>query len=181
MSAFTNKYLALAIILLNGPLCLAQKPANPIIKDYGTIYQIEEAIPTDTKLTYKIVIDLKASNDSYKKVNPGLNNVARMLNLHGAAGIPPQQIKVAVAVHYTATPIVLTNEGYQKKYGVDNPNLGLIEELKAAGVELYVCGQSLVARKYEFAEVNPQVSIGLSMLTVVTEKMMTGYELLVFE
>jgi intracellular sulfur oxidation DsrE/DsrF family protein len=160
---------------------MAQKPVNPIIKDYGTIYQIDEASPTDTELIYKIVIDLKASNDSYEEVNPGLNNVARMLNLHGAAGIPQNQLEVAVAVHYTATPIVLTNEGYRKKYGVDNPNLKLIEELKAAGVELYVCGQSLVARKYDFADVNSQVSIGLSMLTVVTEKMMRGYELLVFD
>ena len=171
----------LAIVALSTTLAYGQTPVNPIIKDYGTIYQIDDVSPQDTKLLYKIVVDLKSSNDNFDKVNGGLNNVARMLNLHGAAGIPTQNIAVAVAVHYTATPIILSNTGYQKKYGVDNPNLDLIQQLKEAGVELYVCGQSLVARKYAFEDVNPDVKIGLSMLTVVTEKMMKDYELLVFE
>ena len=80
-----------------------------------------------------------------------------------------------------ATPIILNNTGYQKKYGIDNPNLELINQLKDAGVELYVCGQSLVARDYAFEDVNPQVETALSMLTVVTEKTMQGYQLMVFE
>jgi predicted peroxiredoxin len=86
-----------------------------------------------------------------------------------------------VAIHYTATPIVLNNVGYQKKYKVDNPNLELIKQLKEAGVEIFICGQSLVARKYAFEDVNPDVAIALSMLTVVTEKMAKGSSLLVFQ
>ena len=181
MSRGITPFLYLGIMVLSTELCCAQTPVNPIIKDYGTIYQIEKISPQDTSIAYKIVIDLKASNDNYTKVNSGLNNVARMLNLHGAAGVSKQNMAVAVAVHYTATPIILSNIGYQKKYGVDNPNLELIQQLKEAGVELYVCGQSLVARKYAFEDVNPDIKIGLSMLTVVTEKMMKGYELLVFD
>ena len=173
--------LTLILIVLTNQVCWAQTPANPIIKDYGTINKIDGLRNNDDKIDYKIVIDLKASNDDYKSVNKGLNNVARMLNLHGVAGVPKEKLHVAVAVHYTATPIILDNDGYQKKYGVDNPNLGLINQLKEAGVELYVCGQSLVARKYDFENVNPQVEIGQSMLTVVSEKMMKGYKLLVFE
>ena len=171
----------IAGIFLPCQLLWAQTPANPIIKNYGTIYAIDKVAPHDTELDYKIVIDLKSSNDNYDKVNSGLNNVARMLNLHGVAGVPGYKLKVAVAVHYTATPIVLNNTGYRKKYGVDNPNLELINELKEAGVELFVCGQSLVARKYAFEDVNPQVETALSMLTVVTEKTMNGYQLLVFQ
>jgi intracellular sulfur oxidation DsrE/DsrF family protein len=173
--------LTLILIVLTNQVCWAQTPANPIIKDYGTINKIDGLGNNDDKIDYKIVIDLKASNDDYKSVNKGLNNVARMLNLHGVAGVPKEKLHVAVAVHYTATPIILDNDGYQKKYGVDNPNLGLINQLKEAGVELYVCGQSLVARKYDFENVNPQVEIGHSMLTVVSEKMMKGYQLLVFD
>ena len=163
-----------------GPV-FAQTPANPIIKDYGTINRLEGVAENNKSLDYKIVIDLKASNDNFEAVNKGLNNVARLLNLHGVAGVPKEKLHVAVAVHYTATPIILNNTGYQKKYGVDNPNLKLINQLKEAGVELYVCGQSLVARDYAFEDVNPKVEIGLSMLTVVTEKTMQGYQLLVFE
>ena len=176
LSGFT-----LILFLVSAVSVIAQTPANPIIRDYGTINKIEGVAPSDSNIDYKIVIDLKSSNDNFKSVNKGLNNVARMLNLHGVAGIPNDKLYVSVAVHYTATPIILSNEGYQKKYGVDNPNLELISQLKEAGVELYVCGQSLVAREYAFEDVNPDVSIGLSMLTVVTEKMMKGYELLVFD
>jgi intracellular sulfur oxidation DsrE/DsrF family protein len=159
----------------------AQTPANPIIKDYGTIYGLDNVTLPDKTQEYKIVIDLKPSNDDYDKVSKGLINVARALNLHAEGGVPKEQLHVAVAIHYTATPIVLNNVGYQKKYGVNNPNLKLIKQLKDAGVEIYICGQSLVARKYAFEDVNPDVAIALSMLTVVTEKMMKGYSLLVFQ
>jgi intracellular sulfur oxidation DsrE/DsrF family protein len=159
----------------------AQTPANPIIKDYGTIYSLDKVTMPDKSLEYKIVIDLKPSNDNFSEVNKGLLNVARMLNLHGVAGIPKEQLHVVVVMHYTATPIVLNNAGYQKKYGVNNPNLDLISKLKDAGVEFYICGQSLVARNYAFEDVNPDITIALSMLTVVTEHLQQGYSLLVFQ
>ena len=176
-----RRYFLTILILAVCQTGYSQVPANPIIKDFGTINKFDGTVPTDTSIDYKIVIDLKSSNDNYGTVNKGLNNVARLLNLHGAAGVPKDKLHVAVAVHYTATPIILNNNGYQKKYGINNPNLELINQLKEAGVELYVCGQSLVARHYDFENVNPQVEIGLSMLTVVTEKMMNGYGLLVFD
>ena len=174
-------YLSFALLSSISLASYAQTPANPIIKDYGTINSIDNVTMPDKSLDYKIVIDLKTSNDDFDKVNKGLINVARALNLHAVGGIPIEQLHVAVAIHYTATPIVLNNVGYQKKYGVDNPNLDLIKQLKAAGVEIYICGQSLVARKYPFEDVNPDVAVALSMLTVVTEKMAKGYSLLVFQ
>ena len=179
-----NKLLIFLSITLLGFISnftYAQTPANPIIKDYGTIYGLDNVTLPDKSREYKIVIDLKPANDDYDKVNKGLINVARALNLHAVGGVPKEQLHVAVAIHYTATPIVLNNVGYQKKYGVDNPNLKLISALKEAGVEIYICGQSLVARKYAFEDVNPDVTIALSMLTVVTEKMAKGYSLLVFQ
>ena len=179
-----NKLLVYFSIILLGSIpsiTYAQTPANPIIKDYGTINSIDNVTMPDPSLDYKIVIDLKSSNESFDKVNKGLINVARALNLHAVGGIPNDQLHIAVAIHYTATPIILNNVGYQKKYKVDNPNLELIKQLKEAGVEIFICGQSLVARKYAFEDVNPEVNIALSMLTVVTEKMAKGYSLLVFQ
>ena len=174
-------HLSIALLSIFSQISFAQTPANPIIKDYGTINSIDNVIIPDPSLDYKIVIDLKSSNQSFDKVNKGLINVARALNLHAVGAIPQEQLHLAVAIHYTATPIVLNNVGYQKKYGVDNPNLDLISQLKNAGVEIYICGQSLVARKYAFEDVNPDVAVALSMLTVVTDKMMKGYSLLVFQ
>jgi len=94
--------------------------------------------------------------------------------------VPKEQLHIAVAIHGMSTAIVLNNAGYQKKYSVDNPNLALINQLKGAGVSLYVCGQSLLGNKYNFAEVNPDIAIGLSMLTVTTAHLMKGYSMLIF-
>lgn len=173
----------LLFILLNGVAIssIAQTPANPIIKDYGTINDIDNVYMPDKNIDYKIVIDLKSPNDKFDELNRGLINVARLMNLHGVAGIKKEQLNVAVVLHYTATPIVMNNIGYQKKYNVDNPNLELIGQLKEAGVEFYICGQSLVARKYDFENVNPDVTIAISMITTVTEYMMKGYSLLVYQ
>ena len=175
--ALTNTILALFISLS----LQAQTPSNLIIKDYVTIYDIEKVIDPDPSLDYKIVIDLKAPSPDPAKINPGLNNIARMLNIYAAGGIDPKQLKVVAAIHSNATYTVLDNKGYKAKYGVENPNLELINQLKSAGVGLYICGQSLVARNGGFDNINADITIALSMLTVVTEHQMQGYGLLVFQ
>ncbi len=157
-----------------------QIPSNPIIDDFGTIWDLKETLKPDPNLEYKIVIDLKSKITNPSEINPGLNNVARMLNLHGTGGIPNDKLLITVAVHGLATPSILNNAGYEKKFGVKNPNLKLIDQLVDSGVNIYVCGQSMVARGYSFDNVNENVKPALSMLTVVTEKMMNGYGLLVF-
>lgn len=168
------------IVLICTVNAFAQNGANPIIKNFGTIYEIENAVNPDPNIEYKIVVDLKTLQRDKESINPGLNNVARMLNLHGLGGVKAENLNVAVAIHGGATDVILNNEAYQKKYELDNPNLQLINELKEAGVKLYVCGQSLLARNYEHDEVNTQIKIGLSMLTVVTTYMHKGYHQMVF-
>ncbi len=174
--------LSLLILLITFSVSAeAQKAANPIIKNFGTIYEIENAVNPDPNIEYKIVIDLKTLQRDKESINPGLNNVARMMNLHGLGGVKPENLNVAVAIHGGATDVILNNEAYQNRYELDNPNLKLIDELKAAGVELYVCGQSLLARQYEQDQVNEKIKIGLSMLTVVTTYLHKGYHQMVFD
>ncbi|MDR9418845.1 DsrE family protein [Gracilimonas sp.] len=159
----------------------AQETQFPIIKNFGGIYEIPNSVDPDPDMEYKIVIDLKTLQRDKASLNPGLNNVARMMNLHGLGGVKPANLKVAVVIHGGATDLVIDNEAYQKRYELDNPNLELIDTLKEAGVELYVCGQSLLARGYGFDEINPQILQGLSMLTVFTTYMNNGYKPLVFD
>ena len=172
--------LTILILFIVTTSLFAQKAANPIIKGFGTIYEVEGAVNPDAEIKYKIVVDLKTLQRDKESINPGLNNVARMMNLHGLGGVKAKNLKVAVAIHGGATDVILNNEAYQKKYELDNPNLKLIDELEQAGVELYVCGQSLLARKYEQVEVNKKIKIGLSMLTVVTTYLHKGYHQMVF-
>ncbi len=177
-----KKTLSLLTLLLFAVTSLnAQDARYPIVKEFGGIYEIPNAINPDAGLEYKIVIDLKTLQRDKESINRGLNNVARLMNLHGLGGVKPENLKVVVAVHGGATDVILTNEAYQKRYELDNPNIPLIKALEDAGAEIYVCGQSLLARQYGFEEVNPEVSIGLSMLTVVTTHQHQGYHLLVFD
>ena len=169
------------LFLLFLPVILhAQEAQHPIIPIYGGIYSIEGAVNPDPEMEYSIVIDLKQLDRDKESVNRGLNNVARMMNLHGLGGVKAENLNVAVVIHGGATDLILTNEAYQERYEIDNPNLELIDILKEAGVELYVCGQSLLSRGYAQSEVNPQITIGLSMLTVFTTYMHNGYVPLVF-
>lgn len=177
----TSCFVVLVFTLLNAYSTQAQEAKYPIVKDFGGIYEIPGAENPDPEMTYNIVIDLKTNQPDKGRLNPGLNNVARMMNLHGLGGVSTQNLHVTVAIHGGATEVILNNEAYRKNNGVDNPNLELIEALKESGAKLYVCGQSLLARGYKQEEVNQEVTIGLSMLTVVTEHMHKGYKLLVFD
>ena len=172
---------AVTASVLLSTVSLAQVAVNPIIPDYGTIYSLEGVRLPAKDVHYKVVVDLKAPVTDPSRVNSGLNNLARFLNLHGAAGLGMEDIHLVVAVHGGATSTILSDEGYQEKHGVPNPNLPLLTQLREAGVEMFVCGQSLIARGYDRRFVSSDVEVALSMLTVVTEHMMKGHGLLVFQ
>jgi len=159
----------------------AQEAKYPVVDGIGGIYEIPSSTNPDSDIYYKIVIDLKTNQPEKESVNAGLNNVARMMNLHGLGGVSKENMSVSVVVHGLATETILTNDGYRRKNGVDNPNILLIEALEAAGAEVIVCGQSLLGRGFPQSEVNGDVEIALSMLTAVTERQHKGYHLLVFD
>ncbi len=166
-------YLILVIFIQTG---YGQEKQNPVIQDFGGIWDIPQATVTaDKNLDYKIVIDLHSGPDSPEMINPALNNVARMLNLHAVAGADPEKMHVVLAIHASATYSIMTNAGYRDKYGVENPNIELIRQLDGAGVKLTVCGQSLIAREVPFEEVQREVEVSTSMLTTVSMYQNKGY------
>lgn len=178
-----NKKLFLTLIIALSPFfsnLKAQEAKFSIIKSYGGIYEIPNSINPASDHEYKIVIDLKTLQRDKSSINPGLNNVARMINLHALGGVKHENLKVSVVIHGGATDVTLTDAAYQKRYEMNNPNIPLINEIKEAGFELYVCGQSLLAREYKYGEINDQISLGLSMLTVFTTHVQNGYVPLVF-
>lgn len=103
-----------------------------------------------------------------------------MLNLHVSGGVPKEKLNVILAIHGGAAYTVMNNEAHRAKYGVDNPNLKLYQELSAAGVRIYVCGQSLIARNIDRDKMVPQIKIATSMLTTLTTYQLKGYAALKF-
>ncbi|AFL86186.1 hypothetical protein Belba_3696 [Belliella baltica DSM 15883] len=153
----------------------------PIVKGYGGIYQIPEATERpDPDGEYKIIIDLVSASDDPKQINRMVDNIARMINLHGLAGVPNENMKVKVAIHGGAVFTILNDAYYEKLYGVNNPNLPVFKALKDSGVDLYVCGQSLIARGMKPTDVSDQAELALSMLTTLTKFVPQGYMLLRF-
>jgi intracellular sulfur oxidation DsrE/DsrF family protein len=159
----------------------AQTRVNPVIKNYGGIFPIPYADEKpDPTLDYNIVIEIERGSDKPDTLNWALNNVARLLNLHVTGGVPKEKLHVVLAIHGSAAYTVMNTEAYRAKYGVDNPNLKLYEELNAAGVKMFVCGQSLIARKIDRTKMVSEVKIATSMLTTLTTYQLKGYAALKF-
>jgi intracellular sulfur oxidation DsrE/DsrF family protein len=157
----------------------AQGWEYPVIKDYGPVYPMPgAAVQPDKSLEYKIVFDItqKAAKDS--DINPGLDHVARFINVFASAGIMPDKMKLVLIIHGPATGIALNNNMYVQQYGTDNPNIELLSALKKNGVILYVCGQSMADSDFQKDWIDPDITVALSSLTVLSTYQLKGYALM---
>ena len=108
--------------------------------------------------------------------NKGVEQVARRLNRDGAAGRTARDVKVAAVLHGEADKSVLSDAAYSARFKVAaNPNLPLIRDLKKAGVEVFVCGQSLHELGFKAEEVAKEVPVADSALLVLVNKQNDGY------
>lgn len=175
------KYLLYGILLSAISTSLAQEKVNPVVKNFGGIYEIPNAtVKPDVDLQYNIVIDIYGGSEDKSKVDRSLNNVARMINLHSVGGVKAENMNVVLAIHGGSTFSILNNDEYKTKFGMDNPNTELIKELKEVGVMLTVCGQSLKGRNLTKNQVDTNVELATSMLTTVTTYQLKGYAFLKF-
>lgn len=175
-------YLAILFLTLASD-AYTQHPdfVNPVIKEFGGIHPLEYAtVKPDPNLRYRIVVDVVSGQKDPKKINPALNNVARMINLHAVGGVSADSLDIVLATHGGATVALLKDKDYREKFGCDNPNLPLIDALVEAGVLMTVCGQSLLHEEIEPDRVYSKVGIATSMLTTVTMYQQKGYHLLKF-
>lgn len=181
MSRTTKSLLATISFLSLSIAAIGQTAQFPIVKGFGGIYEIPEATERpDPSGEFKIIVDLVSPAEDPKQINRMVDNIARMINLHALGGVKHEQIKVKVAVHGGAVFSILGDEYYEKLYGCKNPNLPVYEALKEAGVEFYICGQSLIARNMKPADRWQGAELALSMLTTLTKYVPQGYMLLRF-
>ncbi|MEN2280964.1 DsrE family protein [Algoriphagus sp. SE2] len=160
----------------------AQSEAQfPLVKGFGGIYEIPDATERpDPSLEYKVIVDMTTGPADTKQISRWVDNVARLMNLHGLAGVKKEQMHVKVVIHGGAIFTILNDANYKSRYEVDNPNLPVFEALKAAGVEVYVCGQSMRARSLSKDDIWPGIQIAHSALTTLTTYVPQGYTLLKF-
>jgi intracellular sulfur oxidation DsrE/DsrF family protein len=152
---------------------------TPTIQGYGQIHFLPDAaFKPEADHSYKIVFSLTQGSKSPDAVNPALDRVARTVNLYAAAGVPLSHLKFVAVASGAATPLVLDDAHYRAAFGVPNPNLPLIAELKKAGVTVAVCGQAVAEHHYSYDSVASDVTLSLSALTTVTTLESQGYVLM---
>ncbi len=178
-----NTALILALVLT---AALAPDPAQgqpppdkdgwiyPLIPGHGGIVPLPGAAAQPRKGA-KAVFDITADAKP-DEVNKGLERIARLLNLYGAAGLTAADVKIAAVFHDAANKAVLRDAAYFARYKVAaNPNLPLIRVLKKAGVEVFVCGQSLHETGFRLEERADEVPLADAAMLLVVNKQADGY------
>lgn len=171
-----------SLLLLGTCTLFAQsKEAGPIIKEYGKVWKIDNAdLKADAEKEYKVVFDIMDSPDDVNALNAKIETAARFLNMHAQAGVPIENLKVAIVVHNTASKDIINNSAYRIKYGTDNPNADLIKDLLAVDTQIIFCGQSSASRGFPKEDLLPNVQLSLSAMTALIELQNEGYRLIKF-
>jgi len=158
-----------------------ERTPGKIIKDYGTTFPVTNPdIKTDTTAELKVIFDVSQSSEDKSKANKYIVTAARFLNMHANEGMKLEQLKVALTIHGRAWQDILTNDAYKKEFGVDNPNLKLINQLNEAGVDIILCGQTAAFRDVDRKDVNPSVKLALSAMTALLQYQNNGYRFIKF-
>lgn len=148
----------------------------PVIKGHGRVTPLPHAVlQPKPQATYKVVFSLAKDDDA--RINDGLSDVARAVNLFALAGVPKTQRRFVVVLHGRATWLAVDSGAYKSHYGHANPNRELIAQLSAAGVRFVICGQALAGVHVPAAHLNPHVELSLSALSDLIILQTQGYVL----
>lgn len=176
------KTLGLTIALAVSTFASGALSATPMTRPvavYGDTYPtVGAAQRPDPKLRYRVVFNVTKQGPDTGKINASLDRVARFLNLLAADGVRVRAGDIVAVVYGAATPIVLTDKAYAAQTtALHNPNLDLIVKLKAAGVIVALCSQSMQAHNFTRHDVSPDVRVDVSALTTMTTLQMRGWVL----
>ncbi len=165
----------LALMALSLPLQAADKTKvvgkatpsvtwiHPVIAKFGAIHPRPDVSgQPDPNVDYKVFIDVIGDFKDKGKHLDSLGRVARLVNLMGYAGVPPQHVHIVALLDRYAEDAVLVNAAYRKLYNKDNPNLEILHALKKAGVELLICSQAMAGQGLKDSDIDPSVTITLS-------------------
>jgi intracellular sulfur oxidation DsrE/DsrF family protein len=102
------------------------------------------------------------------------------LNALAALNAPLGNARFAIVFHGPAVDGILDDEHYKARFGISNPNLKPIAEMKKRGVEFFVCGQYLASEKIDPKTLTPDVKLAADALLVLMEYQNKGYALMSF-
>jgi predicted peroxiredoxin len=132
----------------------------------------------DANREYKLLFEFTSKGDtSSKKINPGLLEICRVLNLHIASGIALSHIHPVVVTRGKALFSIMNNESYSEKFKKSNPNDSLINQLMTDGARFIACGQSMQYSGMKKEQLHQGVKIALTAQVVKSNYLGQGYVL----
>lgn len=172
-----------AVFVLAATTAFAAAPPadqRPIASEVSGYIDIPgAALKPDPALTYKVVFEARHGGAKPTDLAPAIDLAAEELNTFVAAHV--KNFKIALVFYSTpADEALLDNVHYRAKFGVDNPNLPLLQKMRAAGVEIYVCGEQLMSDNVDFKWITPDATIANDGLIALIYFQNKGYALLTF-
>lgn len=166
--------LLLPFTALAGP---ADFKTGPTIEEFGPNAAVPDGVALPSDSHFKVAFDAAKASEG-DALNRTLESAARFINMHGAAGVQPDNIDVAVIVHGGAAFDLLTPDAFARnRDGAANPNVGLINALTEAGVQIILCGQTAAYRDISKDDLLPGVELALSAMTAHAQLQQDGYTL----
>ena len=128
---------------------------GPVIEAFGPVASVPGA-SVEAGTGFKVAFDVADAADA-SAINRRLESAARFLNMHAAAGVPAENIEIAVIVHGPAALDLVRSD--------TNANADLIASLIEAGVTIELCGQTAAYRDIAAEDLLPGVTLSLSAMT----------------
>jgi len=145
----------------------------PQIEGYGSVVALPEA-GERPRIGGRVVFDTTAA-PAAGKVNRGLESAARLVNLYAKEGLAAARPQIAVILHSNAMSAALLDAAHDRTGGGSNPNRELVEKLVENGVEVWVCGQSVIRGGHALSDILPGIRIAHSAMVFNINRQQDGW------
>lgn len=157
-----------ALLCFTAPAAAQQAPNSNFhpgtyITQFGPIASVDSDQPIPKKAKLKVRFDV-TDGATAGEVNRSMVSAARFLNMSIENGVAPENIRLAIVIHGSATKDMTNDARYARDKNAPNANAPLVAALLDKGVDIYVCGQSAAANEVARADLLPGVKMSLSAM-----------------
>ncbi|MFT5138778.1 MAG: intracellular sulfur oxidation DsrE/DsrF family protein [Lysobacterales bacterium] len=175
------RLILIGLVFMSFQLYATEPATGPVIENFGPAFTLPEGtfnlLPDQE---YKILMDIGEGPDDPAALNRNIETAARFLNMHSRNGIKPENLKLAIVLHGSATKSALNDEAQAKIFDVPNGNKDLLKALGLAGVQIYVCGQSAYHHGYGVEDLLSEATMAVSAMTAHVRLQQDGYQAILF-
>ncbi len=143
-----------------------------VIGSAGNVKKWDGEVSFPEPGSYKILFTLNNLDNASDGIQPGLDKIARAMNLYGQALVDLDDLSIVVLVSGPAVEMFNThNDSYEK-------NQPVLIELVNAGVSFLVCSQALASKGITKKALPAFVDVVLSAMTTSVELQTLGCAIL---